>query len=208
MKISRYFPVLYAAPVSYYAFYIHSNAQLVKSEPFIKQTLRNRTRVYGANGIISLTIPLQGATSKAPMNELNISSINPWQAIHWKTLVSAYKSSPFFEFYAPLFEPLYQKEYTRLVDFNLDIHGVILQCLESAIPVSTVSESIPFIANDLRHIYQRKKDFFPAYNFPQYQQVFSYSGDFFADISIYDLLFNLGPESTEYLIKVYQNLTA
>jgi len=193
------FPLLYAGPISYYAKYIKNATEFDIHENFTKQTFRSRTRVYGANGVISLSIPVQGGAQNSPINKVRISNIDAWQRIHWRTLVSAYKSSPFFEYYAYLFEPNFLKKYELLLDFNLEMHQTILKCLQFEIEPHLTTEFIPIQKNDLRILYSSKKAHPLSLQFPKYQQVFSYSNPFEPDLSILDALFNLGPETLSYL---------
>ena len=202
MNDNRIFPLLYAGPLSYYAQYIPNPGFLDKHEPFAKQSYRNRMRVYGANGVIVLSIPITGESSKNTMGNVQISNIEPWQRNHWKTLESAYKSSPFFEFYNYLIAPLYQETYYSLWEFNQDFHQVILECLAISIPQKLTSEFTPITALDIRAIYSSKKPHPLSHSFPKYQQVFSYQKQFEPDLSILDLLFNLGPETESYLLQL------
>ncbi len=204
MSIANFhiFPLLYAAPISYYAQWINSTGPLDKFENFQKQSFRNRCRVYGANGVISLSIPVKTTSKKINITEVEISNIEPWQRTHWRTFVSAYKSSPFFEFYAHLWEPLFQQPYTLLWDFNWEVHKVILACLQLEIEESFTQKFEDISMQDMRAIYSSKKAHPNAHLFPTYQQVFSYTEPFEADLSILDALFNLGPETENYLQKL------
>ena len=193
------FPVLYAAPISYYANWLKKQPEFDMHESFTKQTFRSRARIYGANGVIALSIPVQAGAQNLPVNEVLISNIEPWQRTHWRTLVSAYKSSPFFEFYTHLFKPHFNQEFEKLIDFNLAIHTTIQQCLQIEMDSKFTSQFRPIQKNDIRLIYSSKKAHPNAPNFPVYQQVFSYNASFEPDLSILDALFNLGPETLSYL---------
>jgi hypothetical protein len=199
------FPLLYAGPVSYYAQWLNQKGVLDAHENFQKQSFRSRCKVYGANGVISLSIPIDSHSKKAKMKDAQISNIEGWQRIHWRTIESAYKSSPFFEFYSHLWHPLFTKPYTSLWEFNMDVHQVVLECLQLKTDpkISSVSESLQ--ENDLRISYTSKKNHPLASNFPTYQQVFSYTNHFESDLSIMDAVFNLGPETESYLDKIYSH---
>jgi len=146
------FPLLYAAPISYYAQWINNQGPIDKFENFQKQSFRNRCRVYGANGVISLSIPVKTPSKKINITEVEISNIEPWQRTHWRTLISAYKSSPFFEFYAHLWEPLFNQPYNLLWKFNLEVHQVVLACLQLEIQTTFTLEFETFTNQDLRAI--------------------------------------------------------
>lgn len=195
----QHIPVLCAGPIAYYSYVLQHNVQFDIHEKFIKQTYRNRYRVFGANGIITLTVPVDKSASKLPLSQVKIANIEPWQSTHWKSLVSAYKSSPFFEYYDYIFEPLFTQKQDSLLDFLTQFHMAICTCLQIDIPIAKEAPSVDFIAEDLRHFYQAKNPVFNSADFPEYQQVFSYQAPFQANLSILDLLFNLGPGSLEYL---------
>ena len=193
------FPLLYAAPISFYSLWLSSNAELDKFENFQKQTFRNRCRVYGANGVITLSVPVTLPHPKSLVTTVQISNQEPWQRNHWRTLLSAYKSSPFFEFYAHIIEPLFQKEYLLLWDFNLDFHQAILSCLQVNTATGFTQDFKALAESDLRKTFSSKKSHPKAESFPIYQQVFSYDQPFEKDLSILDAIFNLGPETENYL---------
>ena len=193
------FPMLYAAPISYYGLWLSQKGNVDKFENFQKQTFRNRCRVFGANGVISLSIPVTLTQPKTVITEVQISNQESWQRNHWRTLVSAYKSSPFFEFYAHLIEPLYLKKYDSLWEFNLNFHYAVLSCLQLDTHTHFTTEFNDRIDKDPRKVFSSKKSHLKANSFPVYQQVFSYDQPFETDLSILDAIFNLGPETENYL---------
>jgi hypothetical protein len=202
MSSNHIFPLLYAAPISYYAQYIQNPGCIEKTENFTKQSFRTRCRVYGANGVINLSIPVLSNHTKTVITDVAISNIDAWQRNHWKTLESAYKSSPFFEFYVHLIQPLFLTPYHNLWAFNMAFHTTILHCLDLDISPSFTHEFSPIQPNDLRLVYSSKKAHPISDDFPIYQQVFSYQGEFETDLSVLDGLFNLGPELENYLRKL------
>lgn len=202
------YPLLYAGPISYYAHYIHHPGMFDIHENFGKQSFRNRMKIYGANGVITLSIPTKGSSQKQPIDEVQVSNIELWQKNHWKSLVSAYKSSPFFEYYSHLISPLYEEQYRFIKDFNLAFHEVILTCLQLEIPILFSDQFYPIKDKDLRMVYSSKKAHLAANTFSKYQQVFSYQTPFQPDLSILDALFNLGPETESYLHSVYSDMNA
>lgn len=200
MSSNYIFPLLYAGPISYYSLYLRQGGVIEQNENFSRQNFRSRTRIYGANGVINLSIPIVKETLRSNICEVQISNIDPWQRNHWKSIESAYKSSPFYEFYFHLIQPLYEKDYSFLWEFNLEFHKVILQCLDLELNIEFSKEFGPIQANDLRVIYSSKKPHPNSIEFPEYQQVFSYQGKFEPDLSILDGIFNLGPELESYLL--------
>ena len=201
MELNKYplLPTSYFGPIGYYAILLQNpNVVIEQYEYFIKQTIRNRCTIYGANGKLILSIPKQRkSSSKILVKDLKISYNHPWQKKHWKSINSAYRSSPFFEFYEDLLFPLYQKKETFLLDFNLNLQKVILECLQ-------FDKNIAFTDSYNEHAMNSFTDS-SSYkiNFPRYNQVFMKKHGFIPNLSIIDLLFNLGVESMQYL----QNLS-
>jgi hypothetical protein len=106
-------------------------------ESYQKMSFRNRCRIVGAEGVIDLSIPLvRGRDQKALMKDVRISDAQPWQSQHWKTIVSCYSRSPWFEFYRDELEGLYRKQWDFLLDWNLACFEWTLGVLGISIPVS------------------------------------------------------------------------
>ena len=102
----------YFGPISYYAILLqHPNCSIEMHEHFVKQSIRNRCDIYGANGKLQLTIPKQRKGSdKTIIKEIEISYKESWQKEHWNAIVSSYNSSPYFEYYKDEFLPFFEKE--------------------------------------------------------------------------------------------------
>ncbi len=189
-------PTAYFGPISYYATVLqHTNCTIEMHEHFVKQSIRNRCDIYGANGELQLTIPKQRKGSdKTIIKEIQISYKESWQKEHWNAIVSSYNSSPFFEYYKDEFLPFFEKKEILLIDFNNKLQVVILKLLQEEKDVKTTTEYLHqgnFL--DLRnHKWNSEKQ-------EKYDQVFMEKHGFIANLSILDLLFNLGPESADYL---------
>ena len=189
-------PTSYLAPIGYYAILLQNkNCEIEQYEHFVKQSIRNRCDIYGANGKLTLSIPKQRkASSKTQIKDIKIAYHHPWQKEHWKSISSAYRSSAYFEFYEDLFAPLYQIKVIYLSDFNLKLQEVIFKCLQTKdTSILTQSYQKQSISNDYRNAT------FQIKNQTKYHQVFENNCGFIANLSIIDLLFNLGPESADYL---------
>ena len=189
-------PTAYLAPIKYYAILLQAkNCSIEHHEHFIKQSIRNRCEIYGANGELRLTIPKERkGSSKTIMSEIKISYKDDWQKLHWNAIKSAYNSSPFFEYYSNELEVFYQEKESNLIIFNNKLQEVILDLLQeenNSTPTVEYLHSGNF--TDLRN-----NDFKVA-NPEKYNQVFMEKHGFIPNLSILDLLFNLGPESSGYL---------
>ena len=186
----------YLAPIEYYAILLQEpNCSIELHEHFIKQSIRNRCDIYGANGKLQLTIPKQRkGSSKTIIKEIQISYKQDWQKQHWTAIQSAYNSSPYFEYYKDEFLPFFEEQEEYLVNFNHKLQAVILKLLQEEKEVKTTTEYLhQGNFSDLRnHNWNLGKQ-------ERYDQVFMEKHGFIANLSILDLLFNLGPESADYL---------
>jgi len=196
----------YLPPVQYFTKLIKYEEILIEAyENFIKQTYRNRCNIYGANGIIGLTIPVKKIKTKTIIKDMVIDYDTNWRKMHWKSIESAYRSSAFFEFYADYLAPFYHTKYKFLIDFNHDILKMLTKQLEIDIHIKYTneyyfSEEVTF--DDFREIIHPKKKFHdPDFKGKEYFQVFSDKHGFISNLSILDLLFNTGPETLDYIKK-------
>jgi hypothetical protein len=121
-----------------------------------------------------------------------------WKKNHWKSIESAYKTSPFFEFYEDDIKPLFEKKHKFLLDYNIECIEKINYCLELNLNYKFTTEYEKKINdNDFRFLVDKSKKKIET---SPYIQVFKIKYGYLPNLSILDLLFNLGPESTSYLI--------
>lgn len=187
------FSIAYLPPLSYIHQCIEADKIIIdQHEHFIKQTFRNRCQIYGPNGIQSLIIPIKHQNlSHSPVKDTRISFDVPWNKIHWKTICSAYRNSPFFEFYEDEFKIAYEKPDEFLIDFNYKLLEIIFKIfnLNKTIKLSEDFEKAPTLSVDFRNTFHPKKKFI---NINPYHQVFSDRFGFINDLSCIDYLFNVG----------------
>ena len=168
-------------------------------DSYQKQTYRNRCYIYGANGKLSLNIPVN-FTQKNRQNteEIKINNTSKWQSIHWKSIESAYKTSPFFEFYEDDIKVLFSTPKKLLLDFNLECITVINNCLGFD-PVASKSDHFLKTTNgtDYRFLVNARKE--SQIKTSSYIQVFQDKHGYLTNLSILDLLFNEGPNALGYL---------
>lgn len=189
----------YLPNVSFFAWLLQrEKVKFIDTTHYQKQTYRNRTEIYGANGKLILTIPIIHTKTQAHQKEreVAISYAADWQKQHWKSLYAAYRSSPFFEFYEADFYPFYHEKTTHLLAFNLALIEKIYTLLDFTLDCETVD----FDPN----IHHRKDTLLYAKNTDpvtqaSYTQVFDKKYGFLSNLSIVDALFNLGPNCATYL---------
>ncbi|MCK4661418.1 MAG: WbqC family protein [Bacteroidales bacterium] len=199
--------IAYLPPIQYFTKLLeYSVCHIEKYENYIKQTYRNRCMIYSANGIQTLSVPVaKGKLHKTLIKDVQISYDTNWQKNHLKSIESAYRSSPYYEFYIDEISPLYYSKHTFLFDFNLLIINIFLKLLE-------ISTEIKFTTNYISLHKKNIKDFrlsiHPKNSFSlsdnefkqtEYHQVFTDKFGFKTNLSIIDLLFNEGPNSLNIL---------
>lgn len=187
---------LYLAPIPLYVQLYAADALLVDDvSPFVKQTYRSRAVIATENGSQQLTIPVVHDGGKMTMRDVRISEHGNWRHQHWNAIVSAYRKSPFFEYYADDFAHFYEERDGFLLDFNLRLHGVVSELLGLDRGVKFLSDEAPDAAVDLRRIAEPKAlEAFDGVMLQPYYQVFAQRNGFIPSLSIADLLFNMGPE--------------
>lgn len=192
-------PVFYLPPVRWFAEFLSDDAviALEVSENLPKQTFRTRANIYGANGKLSLIIPVHH-NGKRAMRDIEISFAEKWHNLHWKSIKNAYQSSPYFEFYEDRLAEIYTGKEKFLVDFNLKALQIIQQILKTdeSFTLNTEYAEKPE-AEDLRNSFSAKKE--TGQTLEQYYQTFSDRMGFLPNLSVLDLICNKGPESLTYI---------
>ena len=173
---------------------VHDNYQ--------KQTYRNRCYICTDQGAHMLNIPIKHIGKKKGKQkyaEVQVDNDYPWQRQHWRTLETAYRTSPFFEFYEDDIAPLYQTKVESLMDFNLRSTKIICECLQISMPMDR-TETYELHTVDMidgRHLVNSKTK--STIDQPPYVQVFDDRNNFVPNLSVLDLLFNEGTNALSYL---------
>ena len=190
----------YFAPIPFYAVAVRSTEVYIEQfENYTKQTFRNRCDIMGANGSISLIVPVVKSRSpKILIKDIKISYDVDWQRNHWRTIFSAYGSSPYFDYLKDDIIPFFEAKEKYLLDYNLKIHDTICKLFE--IENNTILTSdFEMIAEDVRNLRElispKNKLLNSQFKVENYTQVFSEKIGFIPNLSILDLLFNEGPNS-------------
>lgn len=166
-------------------------------EHYIKRSVRNRTRIMTANGVLELTVPVVNANRpQTAMHKMQIDYSKPWQHQHWVAIESAYRSSAYFDFIAERLRPFYTENYTSLVEFNLAILTTLLAFLGYTKPLKTTTEYVVATENDVD---LRPKHRTTEFSTPHYFQLFSDRLPFAENLSILDLLMSEGDYAVSLL---------
>lgn len=199
----------YFGPVQWYQKLNRCDRVLIEDhDSFVKQTYRNRCVIATPNGPLALSVPTKPADAgmQPAANATQISDHGNWRHVHWNALKSAYGESPFFEYYADDLLPFFESRWNRLYDFNLDICRKMCELLDIEPNISLTDhyisreEALDCGYADLRDSIRPKHplpdaDFIPR----EYYQVYGMRHGFLPNMSILDLLFNMGNESVLWL---------
>lgn len=172
---------------------------LDRAEHFEKMSYRNKYYITGANGPITLSIPLMdGREQRKPMKDVQICNRDRWQIQHWRTLVSVYKRSPYFDYYEPSLERLFHMPYELLTDFNLASIEWLKKQLRLKFDIGFADTYVKVYdgAVEMRNMKRSKEDVGDA---PKYYQLFEERNEFIPNLSMLDILFSEGPEVMEIL---------
>ena len=193
---------VYAGNLVYYSLIANSNKIILDVyENFNKQSFRNRCVIASPNGPLKLIIPIV-RSSKNIVKDVKIDNTQNWKKIHWKSLESSYRSSPYFEFYEDEFYSLYFKNKNDfLFEFNNKINLAVLKCLgiETEIMISSSYVEKDLDIEDFRNIIPSKSKGLEKFKEIKYNQVFQEKQSFLPNLSILDLLFNEGPLAKQFL---------
>ncbi len=193
----------YFAPVQWYQKLCRYDRVLIEHhDSYAKQTYRNRCLIAGANGVQALTVPVS--------HSCRISDHGNWRHQHWQAITSAYGDSPFFQYYEDDLRPFFTERWEWLYDFNEAIRQKMCELLDIQ---PRVDFTTCYVKEEERAAWQPPADDFreainPKHPWPDadfrprpYYQVFSGKHGFLPNLSILDLLMNMGPESIFFLIR-------
>lgn len=197
---TAYFP-----PVQYISKLVATSVTIEAHESYLKQSYRNRCSILAANGPMALTVPVvKWHGERMPIAEVLIDYDKPWQKQHFKSIESAYKNSPFYDYYIDDLIPFFETRYERLFDFNERILEAVLKTIgiKPSIGYTTDYDKTIDGVIDLRYGIspkpsQQQPD--PHFEAAEYYQVFADRHGFTPNLSILDLLFNEGPMTKSIL---------
>ena len=195
----------YLGPVSYFAAISNANNIYIEAEEhYIKQTWRNRCRIMTANGPLNLTIPvIKVHGNHTKVKDIAIDYSENWQKIHWRAIMSAYQHSPYFQYYKDELTFFYTNKISHLLDFNLQLTKTIFTLVginKDLYLSQTYQKVLSVDLLDFRNTFSPKKN--NQMKFPPYIHVFRERHGFVPNLSILDLLLNMGPDTKSYLEKI------
>lgn len=175
----------YLGSILYYRRLLQQGVEAVNlSHIYRRHQSINRCFIDSPNGALCLTVPIVAVRGKTPVSEICISEHGNWRHKHWNAFCSSYRQTPYFDYYEEDFRPFYcQRTYERLVDFNTDLQNTVLGLIGL----------LPECSSDKICLEHKHPNGTPYY------QIFASKHGFIQDLSIVDLLFNMGPESVYWL---------
>ena len=196
----------YYAPIQYYSKLVrYEDVFIERHENYNKQSYRNRCTIYTANGLLDLVVPVVKTDRlKLPVTEVEISYDMLWQKLHFKAIESAYRRSPFYEYYIDDLMIFFNESHRYLYEFNMQILSTVCSLIKIPFRVQESKEyqkpaqDLVDLRNSIHPKTNRLKtgDDFVT---PHYTQVFADKWGFKSNLSILDLLFNTGPEAKNLL---------
>ena len=188
----------YFGPIQWYQkLYRAEHVEIEQWESFQKQTYRNRCLIATANGVQALTVPVEHGDSPL-IKDIRLSDHGNWRHLHWNALQSAYGESPFFEYYQDDIRPFFENHWTFLLDFNEEIRQKMCELIDIQPNVSYTEGFIPEespLTSYRTAISPKHPQDDPDFQPKRYYQVYDQKHGFLPNLSILDLLFNMGPES-------------
>lgn len=194
----------YFGPIQWYQkLYRAESVQIERWESFQKQTYRNRCIIATTNGPQALTVPVERDQGDL-ISSLRISDHGNWRHLHWNALKSAYGESPFFDYYQDDIRPFFEQRWDHLFDFNEAIRKKMCELLDIQPKVNytemfTIEPTANNIIDYRSAIRPKHPEPDPDFTPKRYYQVYEQKHGFLPNLSILDLLFNMGPESIFYL---------
>ncbi len=192
-------PSAYMPSVEYVARLLREECVIDLGEHYVKRSERNRALILSANGVMPLTVHVENANRmRQPMCDVKIDYSKRWQHQHWVSILSAYKSSPYFDYFADSVEPFYHREWRYLVDYNRAYLQVLLRLLGAKCELRYSERYVDAAEGelDLRPKHKNGSTFVAE----PYFQVFSDRMPFQPNLSILDLVMCEGPSAIDAVL--------
>lgn len=202
-RVTAAFPIYYFPPISWFAAALHEKQILLDIDSvYRKQRYTTRTLIKGPNSLVPLVLPVGRRGHQKKIREKEISFRENWPTQHWRSILFSYKNSPYFEYYEEDLKECFQNPSAKLVDQLLMVLEKVVAILQLPIEYQLSSGEMTQVDKDYRKDFSMDLAVNPQWFQPvAYEQVF---GEFEPNLSILDLICNVGPESTLMLTRAYQ----
>jgi len=200
---TAYFP-----PISWMAAAVQSERITIEiHETYPKQTYRNRCNIATSSGTLNLTVPVNRVNGNHTKTcDIRTDNSGNWELLHWRSIMTAYNKSPYFLHYRDYIEPILLKKHNLLSDLNLELLNNLFKALQISDKEIFFTSKYEFKPDfqDLRNSFHPKQEPYRGIKvkIPRYIQAFEENHGFIPDLSILDLIFNLGPDAIQYLANV------
>ena len=185
--------------VEYVARLLREECIIDLGENYVKRSQRNRASILSANGVMQLTVHIENANRpRQPMRDVKIDYSKRWQHQHWVSILSAYKSSPYFDHFASELEPFYRREWRYLIDYNMDYTATLLRLLGAKCELRTSERYVTATEEDIDLRPKNKEG--STFHAQPYFQVFSDRLPFAENLSVLDLLLCEGVEAIDSVL--------
>jgi WbqC-like protein family len=192
----------------------------------------NRNRILDVHGPLWLTVPINKAQKFMTNSGVEINNGIAWREEHWKKIRVSYANAKFFHLYREYLADIYSKNWTSIFQLDLETTTKVFEWLNIRVPVLKESELKVTSTSTQRLVDVCKavgadtyvsgrggKDYmdeplfykngisiqYQSYAPAPYPQRFS--GAFVPDLSILDMLANVGPESANVISRSTQGAT-
>ena len=186
---TSYFP-----PIKYFqCINTYNPIYIEQYENYQRHSIRNRTKILGANGTVLLTVPIKKGSSTTLIKHIEIAG-NRWRKNHINSIKSAYGSAPFFIYYFEEIEKIINKNHNFLLDLNNDILSYFLNEFKIN---KEIKKPDTYLTNYSNHFSDQRNQINLNQKFKKYHQVFD--ENFTENLSVIDLIFNVGPKALKYI---------
>ena len=177
--------------ISYWHAILHQESNFIYiNHTFQKQSYLSQFDIMTSNGRLKLSIPTKKSSRKGMFDKVLIDYSNNWQVELWRSIQNAYSKSPFFLYYGYKIEEVILKKHVTLINLNWELYRILSKCIHMP--------SIMKLDHEVVVMYNHNN----LNKLSSYPQVFDDRWDFESNLSIIDVLFNLGPETIDYLLSI------
>ena len=183
------------------SFSLFQDLKIEQYENYKKQTYRNRCHIYSANGLLPLIVPVNKTSGNHTLlKDIAIDYSLNWPINHVRSIEAAYNRTPYYLHYKDFLDVVLQKKHHYLVDLNCELLEAIMKILHLQQTDFQLTERFAKVhENDFRDTIHPKKEILELLTRAEYYQPFSHKYGFIPDLSIIDLIFNLGPDASKYI---------